>query len=348
MRMTAVLIGAALMLSAHSYADQQTQTAPSTRPIIFCAEPTFDFGKILRGKPVEHTFVIENKGDAPLRILSVQPSCSCTTAPVAQDSIEPGKRTEIKARFDSAQFEGFVEKTVKVASDDPENPQFFLVITGTVYKAYEVVPDQIILERVNKNMDFETRVVLRGAEGRKPIVSSVAVDGDSAFEARFMKTEDEYTIFLKLKPGAEPHAVDGEIVVTLDDPELPTLGIPFQGQILPDVTCFPQKLVFGDLKPKDTFPRRVLIVISNPKVAIESVSIEPPIFATTLNEREWPAGTRAGPRAELLTGSNGFDVQIVVKEDAPAGEVKGNVVIKTTSKDQPVITVPITGKIVTQ
>ncbi|MBI2837436.1 MAG: DUF1573 domain-containing protein [Acidobacteria bacterium] len=352
MRIAAILVGAVLVLPARTFAEEAA--ASSAKPVIFCAQAKHDFGKVIQGKPVEHTYVIENKGTATLNIVSVQPSCGCTTAPITQNQIEPGKSAEIKAKFDSTRFEGVVHKTINVSSNDPQTPGYQLELTGTIVKLYETIPNQISFQRVNKNTDFETQMTLKGNEGRKPKITSVAVEGEQFFDARFVKKPDadEYVIFLKLKPGSEPHFVNGTLVVNLEDPDLPSMHIPFHGQISGDVSFFPPKLNFGKVKPNDIFPRKVLLTIDNPQVTIESVSIDPPLFTTTMAPRSAAPAPgpepRPGPRPEAMAGTNATEVQIKVKQDAPAGDVSGNITIKTNSKDQAVITIPINGTIITQ
>ena len=50
------------------------------RPVIQCKDPVKDFGTIWVGPVLEHSFTIENTGEAPLRITKVRPSCGCTIA----------------------------------------------------------------------------------------------------------------------------------------------------------------------------------------------------------------------------------------------------------------------------
>lgn len=97
-------------------------------PHIAIDQPTFDFGSIYQGKKVEHVFTIRNKGDAPLTIKSVRPSCGCTAASITTSVIPPGKTGEIKALFNSTNFAGTIHKTVAVDTDDPKLPASMLTL----------------------------------------------------------------------------------------------------------------------------------------------------------------------------------------------------------------------------
>ena len=50
----------------------------------------YDFGKVIRGTPVEHTFRIVNRSDVPLElILVLRPGCSAMTAAANKRTIRP-------------------------------------------------------------------------------------------------------------------------------------------------------------------------------------------------------------------------------------------------------------------
>ncbi|MEW6363847.1 MAG: DUF1573 domain-containing protein [Acidobacteriota bacterium] len=325
-----------IALSVPTMAWGQTgDVAAGPKPVIYCAQPKFDFGNLIQGKSVEHTFVLQNKGDATLKIMSVNPSCGCTAALVSQNAVEPGQTSEIKAKFDSGRFRGPVHKTISVSSNDPASPQITLELTGTVVRLYETVPDGgVSFGDVNKSSSFETQVTVRGMEGRKPVVSSVAVENDSSFDATFAKkpNSDEYLVTLRLKPESQPHRVTGNLVINLNDPDNPKLVVPLIGQIVGDLVFFPPQINFGRLKPLDNMRGKVLVTIYNPAVKVEAVETEPPVFVATVS-----SGTK--PRTEIT---------IQIKEGAPAGDVKGTVKIHTTSKEQPLITIPLSGTIVAQ
>ena len=63
-------------------------------------EPEHDFGQIEEnGGNVSHTFEFINEGDSPLVILSVKPSCGCTTPDWSKDPIKPGSKGYIVAEY---------------------------------------------------------------------------------------------------------------------------------------------------------------------------------------------------------------------------------------------------------
>lgn len=61
----------------------------------------FDFGKIMEGDVVTHTYKFTNTGKEKLVLSNVKASCGCTTPSWTRDPINPGETGTIEARFDS-------------------------------------------------------------------------------------------------------------------------------------------------------------------------------------------------------------------------------------------------------
>ncbi len=114
-----------LILSALSYAQL-------AQPKLVLKQNSFDFGDIKQGKTVSHTFVVSNKGEALLMITDVRASCGCTAAVPEKKELKPGESTKVVVKFNSTGREGKQTKTVRIASNDPQNPETIITFTGNV------------------------------------------------------------------------------------------------------------------------------------------------------------------------------------------------------------------------
>lgn len=122
MRKAGLIIG--LLISLGSFAQV-------TRPLRF-NEESFDFGKVIeKDGPVTHVFEFTNSYNKPVRILTVKPSCGCTTPDWSKEEIQPGKTGFIKAQFNPKGRPGYFTKTLTVTSDAESSP-FILQIKGSV------------------------------------------------------------------------------------------------------------------------------------------------------------------------------------------------------------------------
>ncbi len=86
--------------------------SPEKRAKMVFEQPSVYLGRITEGDSITYTFNFKNKGNLPLKILSVNASCGCTTPKWSQELIQPGKKGFIKVIFDSKGKQGKVQKTV--------------------------------------------------------------------------------------------------------------------------------------------------------------------------------------------------------------------------------------------
>ena len=103
----------------------------------------FDFGQIPQGARVVHRFVLANEGNEPLEVHRVVPSCGCTTALLGRTLLGPGERTELEVTFSSAGFQGPVDKSVQVDTNDPSRPHQTLDFHAQVMAQILLASDRI-------------------------------------------------------------------------------------------------------------------------------------------------------------------------------------------------------------
>ena len=95
-------------------------------PVIAWEKSTHDFGDLVQGDKIEHTYKFKNTGNEPLIITNVQVTCGCTTPKGwARDPIFPGQSGEITVAFNSLGKFGKQNKVVTVVSNalNPEGGQ---------------------------------------------------------------------------------------------------------------------------------------------------------------------------------------------------------------------------------
>lgn len=94
-------------------------------------DKVFDFGTIIQGESVKHTYKFKNTGNKPLVINEVHSSCGCTVPSYSDEPIKPQSDGFIKVTFNSAGKSGNQYKVVTIVTNT--NPDVNeLVIKGTV------------------------------------------------------------------------------------------------------------------------------------------------------------------------------------------------------------------------
>ena len=103
-------------------------------------ESEHDFGEIdENGGSVSYTFEFLNEGNSPLVILSVKPSCGCTTPNWSKKPISPGNKGFIVAQYDPKGRPGVFRKSLAVISNSETNSEkisnsTYIYIKGKVNK----------------------------------------------------------------------------------------------------------------------------------------------------------------------------------------------------------------------
>ncbi len=140
MRALAVILG--VLVSVVSMA----QVA---RPVQF-REELFDFGNIVeKDGPVTHVFEFTNTStNRPVKIITVKPSCGCTTPDWSKDVIAPGQTGFIQAKFDPKGRPGFFAKTLTVTTDGDATP-VVLQIKGTVVSDAKKIASEFEAQKGN-------------------------------------------------------------------------------------------------------------------------------------------------------------------------------------------------------
>jgi Protein of unknown function (DUF1573) len=110
-------------------------------------DKSHDFGEIAEQNGLAiYEFSFLNKSTRPVKILTVQPSCGCTTPGWFKEPVAPGKTGFIKASFDPKGRQGYFNKSLTVTTDLDGN-SIVLQIKGTVIdNKEEKKPYDLVIE----------------------------------------------------------------------------------------------------------------------------------------------------------------------------------------------------------
>ena len=115
-----------LGLAVQSFAQEKKVAEKKNGAVITWEKKSHDFGTIVQGDKVEHTFYFTNTGNEPLIITNVQVSCGCTMPKGwPRDPVPPGAGGEITVSFNSAGKMGMQNKPVTLVTNavNPEGNQ---------------------------------------------------------------------------------------------------------------------------------------------------------------------------------------------------------------------------------
>ena len=119
-------------LFASSQLLAQSEDTPAG-PVLSWQTASFDFGDIVQGEKVEHTFYFSNTGTEPLIITNIATQCGCTTPKGwPRDPILPGGKGEVTLSFNSAGKYGRQNKVATVVSNAANADGNQLILSGNV------------------------------------------------------------------------------------------------------------------------------------------------------------------------------------------------------------------------
>lgn len=119
------------MANEPQQASNQPAAPAGPTTVMAFQEEEFDFGTVVDGEKVSHTYVFTNDGDEPLILSNAKGSCGCTVPQWPREPIAPGESGEVTVEFNSKNKKGKRNQKVTItANTNP--PQTFLFLKGEV------------------------------------------------------------------------------------------------------------------------------------------------------------------------------------------------------------------------
>lgn len=81
------------------------------------AQTIYDYGEVLEGEIVEHTFEFTNIGTQPLLISNARSTCGCTVPEWPKTPILPGEKGEISVKFNTANKKNIQTKPINITAN---------------------------------------------------------------------------------------------------------------------------------------------------------------------------------------------------------------------------------------
>jgi hypothetical protein len=208
--------------------DAITPATNSPGPKIHFETPVYDFGKVVGNQVVWHEFKFENVGGSALIISNVQTTCGCASATNSSKVVAPGKSGIVSVEFHPDHFTGPVSKTVKVFSNDTNQPVADLELKGIVWRPIEVTPTGVTFTSNQDSPSNNVRVLRIVNRDSRPLTLSPPQTNQKtiAAEIRTNQFGKEYDLVVSLVPPLGAGNIFGEIKLKTSSSEMPLLTIP--------------------------------------------------------------------------------------------------------------------------
>lgn len=342
-RSLAMLLAAALVAPAGLLASETTGPTPAAagpRPRAVVEVPVADLGTVPKGEKAAHDFVIKNEGDAPLEINEVRPACGCTVAQFDK-VIPPGGTGKVHAELDTTGIAGASSKSISVFSNDPATPRIELTLLVKVadflvfnpgfarfLKGHGHPPG--VISQIFYTPDFEGLAIER-VESPVPYLKVEYRDAKPE-ELRQDGKSKQYVFTLTLDYDQAPVGpLGGQIVVHTNHPKQPVGRLSFSGFVRPLVAVTPPVADFGDVDPADG-PKARFLVHNFGAQKLRVTAVDSPLPGATVGFETVEEGIK-------------YTVDLTLPEEMPKGPFSTQLKIHTDNPGEPVLVVPVTGKV---
>jgi hypothetical protein len=311
----------------------QALLAFSADGAILTGETDLDLGLIYRDQPQEMTFPIRNVSSDSLHILSIQPSCDCTTARVVPDVVPPDGTGEVRVFFDPMGYEGRgkVTESVKMITSDRKTPEVLFTFAIEVGIGPEPEPRSLAFGTIAKSSADTLKVLVRSGQSAPMKVLGVGSDSERISVNQVGKTPDgaeQLAVVVANDSGGGQLA--GFVTIRTSDTLKPEIRIPVTASLPGDVALEPDVIAFGPTLPGKAVAQTVR-VFSPSGVAFKVMNVSSSIEYLAFD---------VAPAAQ-----GGYEIVIKVKDGAPAGRVTGEITVATDRQGEPALVARVTGHV---
>ena len=306
------------------------QTGAPSGPKAQVVNPVYDFGTVLEGQHVAHSFTIKNLGTKDLILNGVKTSCGCTAAAPSTNRVPPGGESQIAVTFDTHFQKGHRERTITVYTNDPANPNALMTLQGNVEVEVEATPADVMFGKVHQ-----------GVEMTKEVVISDLVKNSKGFSVGpLSNTSPNIKVSSAPRKDGKPGAI---LTVTLlksmpigqfdDSIDVVNNRKPIQvhvsGIVTGDLTLDPAQVSFGIVPSKQSVVR-ILRLTNEGSHAVN-------VLGVSSTDQSVIASV------EPVRPGKEYKITVELRKNTPDGQLRGSLAIRTDDAGQSTLSVPFYG-----
>jgi Protein of unknown function (DUF1573) len=294
----------------------------------------FDFGEVLSGAVVEHDFVLNNKGSAPMLIEKASMTTPLLVAQMPHE-VAPGGEGRFHFKLDTANLEGKFEGTILVSLNDPAMPQARLVFSGRVISPIELSPRPAFFVAGQRGRGNRADIEIVNHESEPLRIEKIEHRTERfTTQLETLKPSQRYRLTLALKPDGPGGKAADTILIRTSSKRIPMLEVGANTYLYERVHTFPDVVNFGTFRVGDAGHAAVILMIRQEGGKDFKVQLSTDVPSLGLKSERGPKGDQY--QAEVT-----LSLQTI-----PVGPIKGSVFIDTNDREFPRVIVPVSGQIV--
>jgi hypothetical protein len=310
-------------------------SASANGPDLHFRERTYDFGFSGQNRQIMYRFEFTNAGGGLLTVEAVKSSCGCVVSLTPSNGLNPGSSGAVEVTCATGKRIGQMIEIIRVCSNDRDEPEIELKVTGVVRAEYALDPESLSLGDIERGAPVARILRLVDLGDTELVVQRVEVD-EKYFVSEFGRFEDGplhgFVIQLLLKPDAPPGRFALPLTIHMNLPRHPRIDVPIVGNILGRIRVSPDFLSLGKLNEGDSPKERLYVsAIDQTGFGISGLSMEPHVLS---------------PQLWCLERGFGYEITFRAADSVVEGGFAARLVIRTSDPNQPQIEVPVRGMFV--
>jgi len=312
------LVATAILIAA------STSTAPANQPTTLFKTTNHDFGTVARAAKTEYRFSFENPYNQTIHVRSVRTSCGCTTPSVETETVLPGARGSILAKFNTGTHTGSRSATLTVTFDKPSFGEVQLHVKGYIRSDVVFQPGEATFGNIQQGTPKTIEIAIDYAGKPAWQINSVTTsDSFISVEPTEVSRQNgriRYSLAVSISADAPVGPLESELVVHTNDRNLTTVPLRLMANIAGEISISPQTLSLGDVVEGE--PIKQLIVLKGQK----------PFLISSVQSEEFAIETNLGEERKTLHA-----LPLILKPKAVefGTEVKGKITFTTDLPEKP-------------
>ena len=313
MRLPLLCCAIVAQLAVYCHAQNLNQVIPPE-------QRSHDFGTVARAANTEHRFELFNPFNSDLHIRGVRASCGCTTAIVETDTIAPGQKGTLLARFNTGTHTGQKGATLTVSLDKPFFTELQLNVKGYIRSDVVLSPGEVSFGTVPQG-EPRSSVLQLNYVGRTDWAITEVLSPLDSVKVAYEEVERSNGR-VDLDPTAPAGFLHSQLVIRTNDRRLTTLPVRVLGSVEPALQVSPLSFALGKVKAGEPIQQRLVVKGHEPfrVLGISSDQAEIRFEQDDSSKKAHLINIIVAPHAN----------------DESSGDVEGQLWLKTDMRDEPV------------
>lgn len=308
----------------------ETKTDTPKAPGAFCEQTSYSFGKVQRGDDVRHSFIIKNNGKAQLKLLGTRSSCPCVMPQLTGTDIAPGQEGKLTLRLNTSRQKGILKHKVTLKTNDPKHPSVVFELEGEVEVLAAFEPDVVSFGDILKGSTKSAELHLVGTKTKQMKPGELVSSDPDQIQAEFAKNGADKFVKVTIKAPNKEGRLAGLIRLStgLENPK--EIRARVMARVSSDLVTDRSYALFSMKQQgvdKEEFKSK-----DQPVYLVHVRSLSNKAFKIT--EISDPLGIVTG-QAEPV--KNGWKIELKLAKKP--SQKRGDILIHTDRKDQPVLSV---------